>query len=279
MTLGSFEDYVDSLSQLSDAVDPTIPTAESVEIRRIAAHIGDIETVDRASLVALISDDPEAIPVLGMAVGLTREKLKNVLRHNLGSPGWNRLARLQAGPLIDMLDEQYNLIELVDQQRHRDYDFGDILVARSGTRRTATDAGLRGRRVEDEIEQVAVSLGLSCSTRTRFVGRNDQTAPCDLAIPEGGTGAVIVVAAKGFDSTGSKLTEAVRELEEMADKRKPSQYVMAAIDGIGWKGRMADLRRIYELRATNQIDGLYTLQGLSLFRDDLESAARRHGLI
>jgi hypothetical protein len=44
-----------------------------------------------------------------------------------------------------------------------------------------------------------------------------RTAPCDLAIP--GTDAVIVVAARGFDSTGSKLTDAVREVEEMTDVR------------------------------------------------------------
>jgi len=66
------------------------------------------------------------------------------------------------------------------------------------------------------------------------------------------------VAAKGFDSTGSKLTDAVREIEEMADVRQARQFIMAVIDGrgdgrrppsqaihhgghrrIGWKNRKA----------------------------------------
>lgn len=57
----------------------------------------------------------------------------------------------------------------------------------------------------------------------------------------------IAVAAKGFDSTGSKLTDAVREVEEMADIRLPAQYIMVVIDGIGWKSRIGDLRKIYHL--------------------------------
>jgi hypothetical protein len=94
-----------------------------------------------------------------------------------------------------------------------------------------------------------------------------------------GDHAEIVVAAKGFDSTGSKLTDAVREIEEMADVRLPRQYVMAVIDGIGWKSRRADLKRIYALWARDQINGMYTLANIDQFRDDLEDAARRLRLL
>jgi len=64
----------------------------------------------------------------------------------------------------------------------------------------------------------------------------------------------------------------------MAEKRLPTQYVMAAVDGIGWKNRLNDLRRIYDLWAANKIDGLYTLATLGQFRDELQAAARRLGL-
>lgn len=279
MTIGSFDDYVESLSQLSNPFDPTVPTAESEEIRTVAAGLAGLGVVDRASLAAFIRGQADAVPVLGLAVGLTREKLKNVLRHHLGSSGWITLARERPDDVIAMLDENYEVVRLVEEQRGRTYDFGDVLVARAGTRRTATDAGATGRRVEDEIEEVARDLGLPCATRTRFEGRNGQTAPCDLAIPGGGRDALIVVAAKGFDSTGSKLTDAVREVEEMAEKRLPTQFVMAAIDGIGWKSRLNDLRKIYDLRSSNQIDGMYTLEGLGEFRQDLETAGKRVGLI
>ena len=279
MNVDSFNDYVASLSQLSNAFDPTVPTAESEAIRVIAVGLASLAVVDRDTLASFIRTSPESVPALGLVVGLTREKLKNVLRHRLGSSGCVTLARTSPEGVIALLDEEYSLVRLVQEQRGRSYDFGDLLVARSGTRGAAASAGATGRRIEDEIEVVAKGLGLSYSLRTRFEGRNGQSAPCDLAIPAGGLDARIVVAAKGFDSTGSKLSDAVREIEEIAEKRLPSQYVMAAVDGIGWKSRAADLRRIYNLRATNQIDGLYTLQRLSAFRLDLEDAAERLGLL
>ena len=245
----------------------------------MAGALATLAKVDRKSLADFIAEAPDAVPVLGLAVGLTREKLKNVLKHHLGSAGWVTLARDRPSDLVEMLDKNYDAVRLINEQRTRTYDFGDVLVARAGTRRTATDAGATGRRVEDEIERVAKDLGWPCVTRTRFEGRNGLTAPCDLAIPAGGAEARIVVAAKGFDSTGSKPTDAVREVEEMAEKRLPSQYVMAAVDGIGWKSRVKDLRRIHDLFETKQIDGLYTLTALGAFRTDLEAAAKRLGLL
>lgn len=91
--------------------------------------------------------------------------------------------------------------------------------------------------------------------------------------------ALIAVAAKGFDSTGSKLTDSVREIEEMAAIRLPRQYVMAVIDGIGWKSRAADLRRIYSLWEREEIDGMYSLASMDRFRADLREAARLRGLL
>lgn len=278
MTISTFDDYLNSLTQLSNPFDPTLPTADSEAIREVVRALSAVPVTDRLSLSEFITCSPDSVPVLGLAVGLTREKLKNVLKHHLGSSGWVTLARDHPDDIINMLDQHYDLVRLIGEQRTRTYDFGDVLVARAGTRRTATDASATGRRVEDEIEAVAKSLGLACETRTRFQGRNGQTAPCDLAIPGGGADAQIVVAAKGFDSTGSKLTDAVREVEEMAEKRLPSQYVMAAVDGIGWKSRVKDLRRIHELWETKQIDGLYTLSSLGDFRADLLAAAMRLGL-
>lgn len=147
-----------------------------------------------------------------------------------------------------------------------------------GSRVTATSAGASGRRVEDEIEAIAKDLGLEYVPRTRFVGRNGQTAPGDLIVPNV-EDADIVVAAKGFHSTGSKLTDAFREIEEMAAVRRPTQFIMAVIDGIGWKSRQSDLRRIHGLWETKQIDGMYTLANLDQFRADLEHAARLRHLI
>lgn len=178
-----------------------------------------------------------------------------------------------------MLDTEFSLVESLKTQVGRTYSFGDVLVARAGTRVTAMSASTSGRVLEDRIEAIAVGLGLTYATRTRFEGRHGRTAPCDLAIPAGGPAAQIVVAAKAFDSTGSKLTDAVREVEEMAEVRKGNQTVMAAIDGVGWLSRANDLRKIHTLWANGEIDGMYTVSTLGRFEADLRDAARFKKLI
>jgi hypothetical protein len=54
---------------------------------------------------------------------------------------------------------------------------------------------------------------------------------------------------------------------------------MAVIDGIGWKRRESDLRKLYNLWATRQIEGMYTLASLDQFREDLKDAAIRARLL
>lgn len=100
-----------------------------------------------------------------------------------------------------------------------------------------------------------------------------------MAIPSGGSDSLIVVGMKGFNSTGSKLTDAVTEIEKMAEVRLPRQYVFAVIDGIGWLSRQADLKRIFGLWESRKIDGLYSLQHLDLFKQDLKEAATRLDLL
>lgn len=269
----SFQGYMDSLGHLTAPVDPTAPTPAANEIRRAATELEALNHIDEASLTAWVMRNPKSVYTLGLAVGISQEKLKNQVKHWFDTGSWAKAATEHGPELIHHLDETYDLIRLLTVQRRRPYQFADILIARAGTRVTATSAGKSGRDVEDELERIAQSLHLPYQMRGRFEGRGGKTAPADLAIPGTGRDCIIAVAAKGFDSTGSKLTDAVREIEEMVDARTGRQVVLAAVDGIGWKSRQADLRRIWDLWNTGEIDGLYTLSSLDDFRHDLDDFA------
>ncbi|MFT4042108.1 MAG: hypothetical protein QM673_02980 [Gordonia sp. (in: high G+C Gram-positive bacteria)] len=273
-----FDEYLASLGRLTSHVDPTAATPEAERIAAATASLSELLDTDIAGLAAWVRDHPADVPVLGLAVGLSQEKLKNVLRDRFNTSGWHGLARAQPVDLVTWLDAEFDLVAVLRAQMTRTYTFADVLVARAGTRVTATRAGASGRRIEDEIEEIARGLALPYLTRSRFTGRNGRTAPADLIVGQDNS-ADIVVAAKGFDSTGSKLTDAVREIEEMAEVRLPKQLVLAVIDGIGWKSRQADLRRIHQLWVDKQIDGMYTLVTLDRFRDDLAEFARLRRLI
>ena len=272
------EGYLGRLRRLTEHVDPTAASPEADAIREAGASLDRLPEVSEEILVEWVTVHPEAVNALGLAVGLSQEKLKNLLKVRFGSSSWARVAKGDPHGLVAWLVEEFDLVAALEQQRNRTYTFGDVLAARGTSRQTATSAGVAGRSIEDAVEQIVQDLGLPYAMRGRFVGRNGETGPADLAVPDF-ENAVVAVACKGFDSTGSKLTAAVTEVTEMANVRYAHQYVLAVVDGIGWLNRLGDFRRMYALAESRRIDGLYALADLDRFRDDLEQAARRHGLL
>lgn len=272
-----YEEFVDSLTRLGGTV--TVAPEILASILHAAEQLQDLQAVDVGSLAALIEEHPDWVPYLALCVGLSQEQLKNILRHRLGSSGWVTLARKRSDEVIKLLDEDFGLVERISSERSRSWTFGDVLAERYSSRSRAAGAAGRGRGVEDQVEAIVRDLGLAYQMRGRYVGRDGRDAPCDLAIPGAGPEAAIVCAMKGFDSTGSKLTDAVTEVQQMAHARLPRQFLFVIVDGIGWLSRQSDLRRIHALSEAQSIDGLYNLSMLGQFRADLEEAARRIGLL
>jgi hypothetical protein len=275
---GGLEEYLGRLRRLTEHVDPMAASPEADAIRAAGVSLDRLPEVSEEILVEWVTVHPEAVNALGLAVGLSQEKLKNLLKVRFGSSSWARVAKGDPHGLVAWLVEEFDLVTALEQQRNRAYTFGDVLAARGTSRQTATSAGVAGRSIEDAVEQIVQELGLPYAMRGRFVGRNGETGPADLAVPDFDN-AVVAVACKGFDSTGSKLTAAVTEVTEMANVRYAHQYVLAVVDGIGWLNRLGDFRRMYALAESRRIDGLYALADLDRFRDDLDQAARRHGLL
>lgn len=277
MLAASFDDFIGGIRRLGVTV--VLDEENRSRINETAEYLQRLPTVTRDSLAQFLEEHPDRVPLVALCVGLSQEQLKNTLRHRIGSSSWEGLARSRSEELVQLLDDEFGLVDQIEKQRTKQWSFADILAERFASRLRAAGSIKRGRSVEDEVQRIAGELGLDAVMRSRFVGRTSRTAPCDLAIPEGGEGAQIVCGIKGFDSTGSKLTDAAREVEEMADVRKASQYVYVVADGIGWLSRQADLRRIHGLWESGAIDGLYTLSSLNDFKRDLEAAARRLGLL
>lgn len=192
------------------------------QIAALVRALGEIGVPTRENLTAFVISQPAAVPILANCAGLTQEQLKNQLAHRLGTSSWNKLVRTMPSELISMLDDEFRLVPLLTEQLNRQWSFSDVLLERYlWSRRSAANAVGQGRNVEDEVEGVVKRLGLAFQPRTRFLGRGGETGPCDLAIPAGGEMAQIVIAMKGFNSTGSKLSDAVREVEAMASSGVP----------------------------------------------------------
>lgn len=270
--------YLGRVQRLTTHIDPTVDSPQTAAIRAAGASIDALTRIEIDTLTDWVKSRPRDVYTLGLAVGLSQEKLKNLLKSQFGTSSWAKAAGQDPAAVITWLEDEFGLLDALAAQRRRTYTFGDILAARGTSRQTASSAGVAGRLIEDAVEFVVKDVGLPYEMRGRFVGRNGETGPADLAIPSMAD-ALIAVACKGFDSTGSKLTAAVSEVTEMANVRFAQQYVMAVVDGIGWLSRMGDFRRMFALAEKRRIDGLYTLADLNQFRSDLEVAARRHELL
>lgn len=273
----SFEQFEASLSRLGGV--STVDPAVRERLLGLAAELRTINLTPEA-ISRLVEVEPDLVPILGLVVGLSQEALKNVLRYRLGATGWVQLARKRAVDVVALLNDEFSLLARLDYERSHHWEYGEVLLERAGSRGQAGRAIRRGRALEDKVELLVGVNGLNLpyKLRTRFVGTGGRTASCDVAIPEGGERALIVIAVKGFDSTGSKLSDAVREVVTMAEVRQPRQFVYAVVDGIGWKSRKADLHRIYDLWRNQMIAGVYSLAYFEDFRSELESAARRLSL-
>lgn len=274
-----FNVFFESLQEVgADAEEPTPGTADPLREGAVRAEqvLRALGTVTRENLASTVAQHPWIVPFLASCVGSGAEQLRRQLRAGLGSAGWIRLARHRSTEVVEFLDNRFGLVRILNEELQKQWSFADILEERVGaTRRRASRSQRRGRRLEDEVSRVLCDLRLSHEMRTRFQGREGRHAPCDFAIPAGGDKALIVGAVKGFDSTGSKLSDAVREIQKIADIRLPRQFVFAVVDGIGWLDRKADLGRIYQLWEQNEIDGLYSLASMDRLRADLQDAAQR----
>jgi hypothetical protein len=279
----SFEEFLSELTSLSTAAGAGTPALDPEIVREAGAAaqaLAGLQTVNRETIAEIVRAHPQWVPFLASCAGLGLEQLKRQLQRLARTSGWTRLAQKEPERLVAVLDEAFGLIDQIRMQREQTWTFADVLVERYvWSRRRASTSVLQGRRLENVVEEVVASImGDRYVMRTKFIGRGGEEAPCDFAIPDDGTDALIIGAVKGFNSTGSKLSDAVREIDRMASVRLPRQFVFAFVDGIGWLGRQADLKRIYDLWITHAIDGLYSLARTEAFRQDLTDAARRLGL-
>lgn len=274
MTAISFEEYVKSLSAV--ALPPTTGEPEALDLCvRATALIASLDPLNREQLVLAIESDPHVLPVFAAAAGLSQERFKGWLQTNFDTAGWVTLGRKRADDLIEAMDSKLDLVRILSEQATRSWTWADVLARVMAPQQRAGSAIQQGRDLEDEVESVIRGIGLPFDSRTRFEGAGGNTAPADFAIPGEGSSTLIAIAVKGFDSTGSKLTDAWREIEEMAKVRKPRQFIFAVVDGQGWLRRKNDLRQIHGLWASDQIDGLYSRASLSDFAASLQVAARR----
>ncbi|MEL6216984.1 MAG: DpnII family type II restriction endonuclease [Pseudomonadota bacterium] len=265
-----FAEIIDSLSALeADWMDDM---AEAIMARIQAVPVKP--EYGRDDIAALVdAKDGTGFQVsrfcVGLFLGFSKDKLEVELADRLG-PGGIGIKRYQIDreKFLDVLEE-LGLRDAMTATVNRQPVWSDILKERLRSGRgSAIQGQQRGRGLEDFAEEVIRSVfGDGYEARCTFQGVNG-TAKCDFAIPDKAT-PLILVEAKGYGATGSKMSDIIGDVDAIIGAKRHDASLLLITDGLTWKARANDLRKLIQRQNDGRITRIYTKKMQGQFAEDL----------
>lgn len=221
----------------------------------------------------------DGLLILRLFLGLSKDQFSGALADQLG-PGAGGVKGYRADPtrFLDAL-VQMGILEAMGEQTNRVPKWSDVLVERLRSGRGSAISGQRrGRDVEDFAESVVRRVfGDAFEARCTFRGKNEKTAKCDFAIPSR-LDPRIVIESKGYGATGSKMTDVIGDIEKIIAAKRSDTALLFFTDGLTWKQRISDLRKIVSYQHQGDITRIYTYAMEEQFEADLRQLKQEHGL-
>lgn len=210
---------------------------------------------------------------------LSKDSFAAVLQDARGGQGGGKKA-FQADPEGFAADlEALGVCEALRNGVNRELHWSDVFVERLKSGRGSAISGQkRGRGLEDFSEGIVRRVfGERFQARCSFVGANGDEAKCDIAIP-GKETPRILIEAKGYGATGSKMSDVLGDLRRIADVKRPDTALLLLTDGLSWRQRLSDLKKIVEMQNSGKITRIYTLAMGEQFETDLRQLGEEAGL-
>jgi len=259
----SLDDLVGELAELpSDWMDDqarelVVHIRQSVEELRLLGR-----PIQAADLADALRDDVQFLDVCRLFLGKSQEQAAHLLCDQFGGRrmNWGRLRSLarqdperMANALVAL-----ELPEIIGAHLVRQWQAEDVLIERYRMSRGRAIAGQqRGRGLEDEVQASLESRSVPFERGVTFVGKKGVSAKCDFAVPQR-RNPKVVIEAKGFEATGSKLTDFLGDVLKIGQAKDYHMYFFLVTDGRGWLNRVSDLRKIVEFHQEGLIDMVYT---------------------
>lgn len=270
-------DLLDRLSPLpteweDDTATRTIAAIEAIPAKAAYA-VGDIEAL-------LDADFKLGILIARLFLGLSDDDMETALKEALGAGGTgvkrygsDRTMFLNA--LVGL-----GLLNAMTETVNRPLVWSDVLVERLRSGRGKAVRGQkRGRNLEDFVEAIVEGVfgAGNYETRCQFAGSGGKLAKCDIAIPNKGN-AIILIEAKGYGATGSKMTDVIGDLMKIIEQKRHDTILIFFTDGVTWKRRTADLEKIIDMQNKGLITRIYTTSMADELRKDLVTLKAEHGI-
>jgi hypothetical protein len=233
-----------------------------------------------ADVTAFLDDHFEdGLLICRLFLGLSQDQFTGMLRGVLGEKGAGvvRFRRDRAGFLEGLLS--LGILEAMTAEANRTPRWSDVLAERLRSGRGSAISGQRrGRGVEDfAVALVRKVFGNNFNVRCNFIGARNRAAKCDIAIPSRTTPRILVEA-KGYGATGSKMTDIIGDIEKIIAAKRTDTAFLFFTDGVTWKQRRSDLRKIIEYQNNGDITRIYTYAMAETFETDLQQLKAECGL-
>ena len=265
------------LTELADLPSEWMDDEARRLVAEIPAMVERIQAIgpllDENALATLLAAQPLALDVLRLMAAEGQEPMAHRICDALGGQrrGWvalRTLARKEPQQMARALVE-IGMPELIRDQVWRQWTINDVLVDRYKLGRGRAIAGQsRGRGLENEVEAILRSVDVPYQTRVTFTAADGTTAKCDFAIPTREE-PLIVIEAKGYEATGSKLTDFLGDVLKIKQAKGYHTYLFVVTDGRGWFNRQSDLKRLVDLHVDGTVEMIYTRARLQKLAEDV----------
>lgn len=256
-----------------------------IEATWLDAHAEEVITILRsmpvkphytsADVAALLAIDFEsANTVIRLFLDLSKDEYVHRMRDILGTGGIGIKRYLSNPPVFLEALEKLGLPEAIGLAVNQPRHWSDTLIERlKGGRGSAIKGQTRGRGMEDFVEAIVRSVFPEdqVAVRCRFKGASGtSTEKADFAIPSA-LDSRVLIEVKAYGATGSKQTDVLGDIARIVEEKRHDTVFLLVTDGITWKQRPSDLRKLVELQNQGLIQRIYTKTMAPDLRADLET--------
>lgn len=221
----------------------------------------------------------DGLLILRLFLGLSKDLFTSAIQEALGGGSTGVKRYLADRPaFLDSLT-RLGILDAMAEQTNRTPKWSDVLIERLRSGRGSAISGQkRGRGVEDFAEAIVKNVfGRGYATRCTFTGPRNKNAKCDFAIPSKAEPRILIES-KGYGATGSKMTDVIGDIEKIIAAKRPDTALLFFTDGMTWKQRRNDLRKIVEYQNAGDITRIYTYAMAQQFEEDLRQLKAEAGL-
>jgi DpnII restriction endonuclease len=278
----TLEEIVGSLipieaSWLDDHAEEVIKMIQSIPKKRAYAPSDVVDLLDH--------DFRTASTVIRLFLDQSQDEYTLTLKQSFLDDSLNKgrgITRYRADKL-DYVDRllKLGLLDRITAVVNRPMVWSDVLVERlKGGRGSAIKGQTRGRGMEDFVEEIVRSVFGSeqIAVRGSFLGATGTgNAKADFAIPSMAD-PCILIETKAYGATGSKQSDVLGDVAKILEHKRHDTVFLLVTDGVTWKERANDLRKLISLQNEGKIQRIYTKSMAAQLKADLQSLKRSHRL-